>query len=67
MHVDDDNAVYRQWGFVVLKQSEAVAFSGKLMELEIIVLSEEASMRENTRRNPIAVLGVATGKVLMLL
>lgn len=31
------------------------------MGLEVIVLSEEASMRENTRRNPIAVLGVATG------
>lgn len=37
-----------------------MAFSGKLMGLEVIVLSEEASMRENTRRNPIAVLGVAT-------
>lgn len=65
--MDNDNAVYTQWSFIALKQSEVVAFSGKLVGLEIIVLSKEAYMHENTRRNPIAMLGVAIGEVLMLL
>lgn len=67
IQIDNDNAVYTQWSFIALKQSEVVAFSGKLVGLEIIVLSEEAYMHENTRRNPIVMLGVAIGEVLMLL
>lgn len=67
IYMDNENAIYIQWSFIVIKKSEVIAFSGKLMEMESIVLSEEAYMHEKVMRNPIAMHGVATGKLLMLL
>lgn len=64
IHVNNESAIYIQWSFIVIKKSEVVAFQENgTWDL----LSEEAYMHENTRRNPIAMNSVAISKVFTLL